>query len=134
MLKKSKKVFYLLFLFLLTINISACVIAAAGAGAAATYSVTSDSVVDNNVKFSKEAIIEHFVDLIKEEKGMLLYVSISEGRVKAELGKKKLYLDVNKNDTGKTTVKLSVRKGYQLLPDKEEAMRIYKKLAISLND
>ena len=132
MYKNIKRVFYLLALFALSLNIAGCVVAAAGAGAAATYSMTTDSVVDNDVKYSKESIIEHFVDLIKSENGMLLYVSISEGKVKAELDKKKVYLDISKLEDGKTSVKLSVRKGYQLLPDKEEAMRLYKELAKSL--
>jgi hypothetical protein len=117
-----------LFVVVVSVTLYGCVVAAAGAGAAVTYSVTADSVVDDNVSMSKETLDEEFVNIVKDEDGKLLYVSISEGKVKGEIAEKKVFLDVEDSNGETSKIKITVRKGYQLLPDKDEAMRLYKKL------
>jgi hypothetical protein len=125
-----KKISLLKVLFVVVVSVAlyGCVVAAAGAGAAVTYSVTADSVVDDNVSMSKETLVEDFVNIVKDEDGKLLYVSISEGKVKGEIAEKKVFLDVEDSNGETSKIKITVRKGYQLLPDKDEAMRLYKKL------
>ncbi len=132
----KKKIILLIFgLFLsLQLIISGCVAAGAAAAAgAATYSITQDSITDHT-KADTEKVIENFVEVIKDNKGLTLYVSLKEGKVRAEINKKKVYLDVEKAEDNLTKFTIAVRKGLQLLPDKEEAMKLYKELVETLDD
>ena len=132
----KNKMFLIIFgLFLyLQLVLSGCVAAgAAAAVGAATYSITQDSITDHT-KTESEKVIENFVDIIKENNGLTLYVSLKEGKVKAEINKKKVYLDVETVGDNLTKFTISVRKGLQLLPDKEEAMKLYKELVKTLDD
>lgn len=113
--------------FLFSGCVIAPVIVAGAAGAGATYSLTTDSVIDT-LPHSKEKLVETFVEIIRESKGKILFVSISEGKVKAEFGKKRAYLDVQSDGENTSKVKIRVRKGFQMLPDKEGSLKLYKTL------
>lgn len=94
------------------------------AGAGAVYDLTAGNITDN-VDASKEVVVEKFINVVKSKNGTILFASISEGRVDAELPNRKVYLYV-KNLTEKA-VKFTVkgRKGYNMLPDKDVALEIY---------
>ena len=131
----KKKIVLLIFgLFIsLQMLISGCVVAGAAAAGAATYSITQDSVTDYT-KVDSERIIENFVEVVKDNDGLTLYVSLTEGKVRAEINKEKVYLDVKKAEDNMTKYTIAVRKGLQLLPDKAAAMKLYKELAKTLED
>lgn len=126
-----KTIFLIVFTLFIFAGCVAPLLVAAGAGAGATYSLTTDAITDET-QVSKETIVEEFVNIIRSEKGLLLYVSISEGKVRGEIGKKKVYLDVIKVNENTSNIKVRVRKGFQLLPDKEEAMNLYKQLIVKI--
>jgi hypothetical protein len=132
----NKKIMFYMFslLILLQAALTGCVAAGAAAAAgAATYSITQDSITDHT-NVDSDIVIENFVQVVKDNKGLTLYVSLKEGKVRAEINKKKVYLDVEKTEDKKTKFTIAVRKGLQLLPDKEEAMKLYKELVETLND
>lgn len=132
----KKKIMFLIFSLFISLQmiISGCVAAGAAAAAgAATYSITQDSVTDHT-KVEPERIIENFVEVVKDNDGFTLYVSLTEGKVRAEINKEKVYLDVKRAEDNMTKYTIAVRKGLQLLPDKDAAMKLYKELAKTLED
>lgn len=115
-----------------TVSCVAPVIVAAGAGAGATYSLTADGVSDN-FPISKERAVEVFSQIIKNENGKLILVSISEGKINAEIGKKKIFFRAKPLTSNATKVVIKARKGYDLLPDKDTAVELFKKFVRVVN-
>ncbi|MGA1847341.1 hypothetical protein [Deferribacter abyssi] len=122
----------LLIIFNSTVSCVAPVVIAAGAGAGATYSLTADSVSDN-FAVSKERAVEIFSQIIKREKGKLILVSISEGKINAEINNIKIYFRAKPLTPNATKVIIKARKGYNLLPDKETAINLFKKFVKVIN-
>jgi len=115
-------------------NLTGCVapvIVGAAAGGGATYSLTADSVSDA-VDAPKEVVIEKFISIVKKKGGVILFASITDGNVKAEIGKVKLFLNVDNITKGAVKFTIRARKGYNLLPDKETAIEIYTELSRGL--
>jgi len=130
-----KKTIVILSIYLISLFLTGCVapvIVAAGAGAGAAYSLTADSVSDN-FPISKERAVEVFSQILKSENGKILIVSISEGKIDGEIGKKKVYFRAKPLTANATKVVIKVRKGYNLLPDKESAVELYKKFVKVIN-
>ncbi|WP_022850017.1 DUF3568 family protein [Limisalsivibrio acetivorans] len=97
-----------------------------GAGAAGTtYSVTTDSITDT-VNISRERSFEVMVDVIKNDKGIILESSIAEGRIYAEMLGSEVIVTFENIGEGSTKIKIRARKTLNLMPDKETATRVYK--------
>ncbi|KAA0257417.1 hypothetical protein FHQ18_10240 [Deferribacter autotrophicus] len=131
-MKKYLMILVLLITLSFTVSCVAPVVVAAGAGAGATYSLTTDSVSDN-FAISKERAVEIFSQIIKRKKGKLILVSISEGKIDAEIGKVKIYFRAKPLTSNATKVVIKARKGYNLLPDKETAVELFKKFVKVVN-
>lgn len=106
---------------------AAPIVVGAVAGGGVTYSLTADSVSDA-IDAPKEVLIEKFISIVKKKGGVILFASITEGNVKAEIGKVKLFLSVDNITKGAIKFTIRARKGYNLLPDKETALEIYTEL------
>ncbi|MBZ4643404.1 MAG: hypothetical protein PWQ25_2225 [Deferribacteres bacterium] len=131
---KSKLIILLLIGAISVFGLSGCVapvVVGAAAGAGATYSLTADSVSDA-VDAPKEVIVEKFINIVKKRNGTILFASITEGSVKAEIGNVKLFLNAENVTKGAVKFTIRARKGYNLLPDKETAIEIYTELSQGL--
>lgn len=92
--------------------------------AGGTYSVTADSITDSIDK-PREILIEQFIKVIKRDGALIISSSIAEGSVSAEKGNYKIYFSTKEVNEKITRFTIRARKGYNTLPDKEEAIRIY---------
>lgn len=106
------------------LSLYGCVPVAVVAGAGVTYSITADAVTDSIDK-PKEILIEKFIQTVKNDGALVIYSSISEGSVRAEKGSYKYYFDVKEINEKITKFTIRARKGYNMIPDKEESIRLY---------
>lgn len=115
-----------LFLVFMTVMVAlyGCVPAVAVVAAGGTYSVTADSISDSIDK-PKEILIEKFIQVLKRDGATIVTSSIAEGTVSAEKGKYKIYFSTKDVNEKITRFTIRARTGYNMLPDKEEAIRIY---------
>jgi|GEM_PF-1349230 len=123
------------YLFILVIccsvYISGCVapvIVAGAAGAGATYSLATDSVSDN-VDAKIPEVVDAFINEVNKRNGSVMFASISEGKVKAEIKEIKYTLDVKSLTKNSSRLTITARKTYNLLPARDEAVEFYTKVA-----
>ncbi len=125
----------MLYAFVLTVFLFGsygCAVLVAGAvGAGAAYSLTADSV-SGNLDASKSSAYNAFKQIIKEEGGKIISSNYADGNIKAKLNDRIIYFSVEKLTEKAIHIKIRARKGYQLLPDGQEALRLYKKLTSRL--
>ncbi len=115
-------------LIFLVFSSSGCAVLVAGAvGAGAAYSLTADTV-SGNLDASKRAAYSAFKDIILEEGGKIVSSNYEKGSIKAKLNNRSIYFSVEKLTEHAIHLKIRARKGYELLPDGKEALRLYKKL------
>ncbi len=116
-------------LFLLAVAASGCVaVAAGGIGAGATYTIVAGSVSDN-VDAKVPQVVDTFINVIKDNGGEILFASISEGEVRAEMDKISYTLTTKKLTENSTKYTITARKSYDLLPARDEAIKIYTEMA-----
>ncbi len=109
-----------------------CAVLVAGAvGAGAAYSLTADTV-SGNLDAPKSRAYNTFKQIITEEGGKIISSSYADGSIKAKLNDRTVYFSVEKLTEKAIHIKIRARKGYQLLPDGQEALRLYKKLTSRL--
>jgi len=101
------------------------VVVAAGAGAGGVYSVTTDSIEDN-FNMSKDLAFETMIEIIKAENGIITKSSIYDGKIEGELISSKLFIEIKAVNDKQVKVKIEARKGMNLLPDKETAVRVHR--------
>lgn len=122
---KLKAIF---FVALITIMTSGCLPAVliVGAGAAgATYNVTADGVSDT-ISITPEMAFETMLDVLRNERGVVRFSSITEGRIEAVLPNADVFVSIVDEGKGKVKITIKARKTLNLLPDKETAVYIYK--------
>lgn len=123
---------YLLILVICcSVYISGCVapvIVAGAAGAGATYSLATDSVSDN-VDAKIPEVVDAFINEVNKRNGSVMFASISEGKVKAEIKEIKYTLEVKSLTKNSSRLTITARKKYNLLPARDEAVEFYTKVA-----
>ncbi|TYB32944.1 MAG: DUF3568 family protein [Flexistipes sinusarabici] len=123
--------YLLIFVICLSVYISGCVapvIVAGAAGAGATYSLATDSVSDN-VDAKIPEVVDAFINEVNKRNGSVMFASISEGKVKAEIKEIKYTLDVKSLTKNSSRLTITARKTYNLLPARDEAVEFYTKVA-----
>jgi hypothetical protein len=131
-MEKISKNLFLCFVLLLSVFLNGCVaILFGGASAGATYSIVAGSVQDQ-LNVTKDRVIEEFISTVEKENGNILSASLVDGKVKAKINGRIVYLTVTEAPNNSTKIKINVRKEFELIPDTDEAVRIYKKLAEKL--
>ncbi|NOX21349.1 MAG: DUF3568 family protein [Nitrospirae bacterium] len=121
----------MLAIFLLSGSYGCAVVVAGAAGAGAAYSLTADSV-SGNIDASKRAAFDNFKKIVIEEGGKIISSNYTDGNIRAKLNGRDIYFSVKKLTENAVNIKIRARKGYQLLPDGDEALRLYKKLTARL--
>ena len=128
MKNKFKYAYVCLSVFVL-VYCSGCEIILFGAAAAGTTYSATTGVVTDTVKASSDELVEKFVTIVEEEGGDVLSASISDGKVRARVNNKIIYLDVVSVNEGISKITIKSRKEFELIPDSKEAVRLYKKLS-----
>lgn len=122
----KKRLLSLACLALLVLSMGGCIaipiVAVTAAGG--TYSVTADSVTDS-IDRPREILIEKFIQTVKKDGALVVSSSIAEGKVSAEKGEYDIYFSVKEVNDKITKFTIRARKGHNILPDKEEALRLY---------
>ncbi|MEC9492308.1 DUF3568 family protein [Flexistipes sp.] len=122
---------YLLILVIsCSVYISGCVapiVVAGAAGAGVTYSLATDSVSDN-VDAKVSEVVDAFINEVNSRNGSVMFASISEGKVKAEINEIKYTLDVESLTKNSSRLTITARKGYNLLPARDKAVEFYTKV------
>lgn len=124
------KKYLLVFAACCSIFLTGCVapvVVAGAAGAGATYSIATDSVSDN-VDAKIPQIVDAFINEVNDRNGNVLFASISEGKVKAEVNEIKYTLDVKSLTKNSSRLTVTARKTYNLLPAKDKAIQFYTKV------
>lgn len=117
-----------LLIILMLLGSYGCAVLVAGAvGAGATYSLTADSV-SGNIDASKSKTYNTFRQILTEEGAKIISTNYTDGTIKAKLNNRAIYFSVEKLTERAVHIKIRARKGYELLPDGQEALRLYKKL------
>lgn len=102
-------------------------VVAGAAGAGTTYSVATDSVSDN-IDAKVPQIVDVFINVIKDNDGNIMYASISEGKVRAEIKDNKYNLSTKELTVNSSRFTVTARKTYNLLPAREKALKIYNEM------
>lgn len=123
----NKKLLPLFFLCVLLFCNSCLPILFGGTGAGTTYSIVAGTVKDK-LEFPKDTIIEIFISIIEEEKGEILSASLTEGKVRAKVKGKIVYLRTKKITENSTEITIQARLEFEVVPDSEFAQYLYKKL------
>jgi len=98
---------------------------AGGAGAAGAYSVTTDSVTDN-FNVSKERAFEVVMDILKREGGIITQSSLFDGTIRGEYIGRKIRIVIKAYNEKQVKVMFEARKGFNLLPDSDTAVKLYR--------
>ena len=86
------------------------------------------SSVKNSTSGELSLIIEIFISIIEEEKGEILSASLTEGKVRAKVKGKIVYLRTKKITENSTEITIQARLEFEVVPDSEFAQYLYKKL------
>lgn len=128
MLKNNYKTRLSTFLFAVLIMCSSCLpILFGGSGAGTTYSIVAGKVKDR-LDSPRDTIIEAFISIIEEEKGEILSASLTDGKVRAKVKGKIVYLTAKKITEKSTEITIQARLEFEVVPDSELAQYLYKKL------
>jgi len=98
-----------------------------GTAAGTTYSIVAGAVKDN-LDAPKDRVVEAFITVIEDEKGEILSASLTEGKVKAKVNDKVVYLTAKKITDKSTEIRLQARLEFEVVPDADYAQYLYRKL------
>jgi hypothetical protein len=128
MFMNNHKIKLSIFLIVVLFLCSSCLpILFGGSGAGTTYSIVAGTVKDKLDK-PKDKIIKAFISIIEEEKGEILSASLTDGKVRANVKGKIVYLTAKKITEKSTEITLQARLEFEVVPDSKLAQYLYKKL------
>ncbi|WP_273265800.1 hypothetical protein, partial [Flexistipes sinusarabici] len=82
----------------------------------------------DNVDAKVSEIVDAFINEVNSRNGSVMFASISEGKVKAEVNEIKYTLDVKSLTKNSSRLTITARKGYNLLPARDKAVEFYTKV------